>query len=402
MLEKYLMRNDIAQVEKYLMWNDIAQVEKYCKRDFCIRGNNYSSDVTSELDGFPFREIMPEKELEINVLGNIAILGGGVSAQSKGMERDSNDTLKNGIEEAWKYCLRKNIGTLEPLIKTTEDLQTFSVLMGIEYKIVDIDANKAFVLNCLRKTPEVFKADFCRNLYINCLYFMEKNKRTQLDEDEKEFRRIKKQSFLESREKFTCTLHAVCKQLECNNVNSLYMLDKLIGFSIAAEAVAYPNKNENDRMYSLIQDGQRLIVDKIAKIEYPYIRKSIYDLFFHMLEAILAKKNLGIKDLVEFYDVLQRIDIIGINTEIWQIMCQFYDYIIQVAYRCGAVRSNEGNVLVQTLYRVLKSEGIERKKELDSYINKTDVQLLESWLDEKSKRHFKEITNDIYMKMNGK
>lgn len=381
-------------LEKYLMWKDIAQVEKYCKRDFCIRGTNCSSDVISGLDGFPFLDIMPEK--------NIAILEGDVSDQPKGKERDPNDILKNGIEMAWKYCLSKNIGTLEQSTKPTKDLQTFVVVMGIEYKIAEIGANKEFVLKCLQETPEVFKDDFCRNLYINCLYFMEKNKGTQLEEDEKEFRRIKKQSFLKSGEKFTCTLHAVCKQLECNNVNSLYMLDKLTGFSIAAEAVVYPNKNENDRMYSLIQDGQRLIVDKIAKIEYPYIRKIIYDHFFHKLEAILAKNNLGIKDLVEFYDVLQGIDIIGINTEIWHIMCQFYDYIIQVAYRCGAVQSNDGNVLVQTLYRVLKGGWIERKKELDSYINRTDVQQLESWLNEKCKRHFKEITNDIYMKMNGK
>lgn len=388
-------------LEKYLQWKSISQVMDYSKRAFCL-GIDCKDPVSGISAGVSPYDCMPVVMAEEIFKATVSTASSGELVLVPYNGNDAKNIFESGIGKVWEYYLQECMGEPEALIENIKDWSAVHQIGHLAFEEINVLKNRKFVFNHLRKSPDVFKADFCRNLYINCLFFTEQSKESGLEEDEREFRKLKKSSFLRPDGNFTCTLHAVCKQLEEDNINKLYLLDKAIGYSVAFEAASYSNANYP--IYRLMQDGQRLLVDKIAKIEYPYIRKRMYDTLMNMLSSALVDEKDGIKKIAEFYDLLQSIDIVGINTELSRIMYPFYDYIIQGAYMSGAVQSLDGDELVQAVRNALKMECFKSKeRELNDYIKKNDVRELENRNDEKCNKYFQEIARGICKQMsNGK
>lgn len=248
-----------------------------------------------------------------------------------------------------------------------------------------------FVNHIILKYPEYIRDDFNRLLFINVIFLLQKNGKLSGEELET-IKQLSKDTAFNGKRNYSCTWDRLKRDLVKYDVNGWYMLNQLTGFSVARKAAMGDDGK-------LLKSGLEIIVKKIAEIRYPYIRQCIFEEFEGTLLNELIGGKAGTEKIIEFDKELQKLDIKGINDELFNRMCGYYDFIIQGACVSGAVADDKSDILLNAMYRGLKQMCEKsRKTETDGYVCRKKI-IMDNIIRKKDVGYFKRLSRETYYRM---
>lgn len=370
-------------IEDYLVWNDLESFAQFCK-----------GDTNGVCNGeFSVKKLIPV-ELAVDAFKAVDKNGG-----ERGYVLENHqgtgalDILFEGIEKTWDYYLDKYVSKPEPSIDMKPDevqMLINSLTIGPVMKLAE---SKRYLAHFVRKYSDSFKIDFCRNFLVSCIFLI-KNDKTLSPEHRSMINQISRDRVFTAEHSRPYTLNSITKYLEKHDVNGFYMLDKVTGFSVAYDAALLENEN-----YRLLQDGLIDIADKVAEIRYPYIRKSIYSDFKDQLIETLTEKKMSAVRLREFKKELQEFEMDQINSEINEMMYEFYDLLIAGVCLSGAAAGDDIYAFLRAMYKSMKRE-CERNRlaEVNEYLCKEQI-INNGIVGKNNCTYFEKISKIIYKKM---